>query len=309
MDSKTSKFCFFQLPLEIRLNIYEWLFTPPETAHEMLTFLNGVTPNSNPVHQVSSAKFSHKSMPTLEVRPLKPEVFVAQKKRRSFERTAFYTLADRFRRGTVLTTYHMPTKHKPDTAILRVNQQIYHEAVGVLYSNYMFAFDVYVETVAPFTMDLTIGARKCIKCVAITKEASPYEKESDSAEWINACASIANLPGLEELQLRVIATKPSREGWHGVEPIGRHEMEEMIKVQSFEWIRHLVRIKHLKRFDIKAQVEICMSPVSDALYNWVRLSKSIEGSFKAVVWDMMVGSGSVDEDDTSVRKISSVSTV
>lgn len=191
------------------------------------------------------------------------------------------------------TTYWVQTEGRPRAEILRVNHQAHREAASILYSKYVLDFDVYADTVAPFIIDLTKEARSWVRSVAITKRATPFEKEFDRAEWTNACQCLANMPALEELKLQIIASKPSREGWHGIEPVEKGDMEEMITNQSFEWVRDLLKIKGLKKLDIKAKVEKCMSPGSDALYDWVRFSKSIEGSFRDVVREVMIRNGTV----------------
>ena len=281
MDSKTTESRFLHLPVEIRLNIYECLLAPsPEKASGSSNFDDG---SSRLVHHIPCV-----FLPALKVQTLSPEIYVMEKQKGSLQRTTFYTRADRFRGRTMLTTYLIHKKRRLYAAILRINRQIHGEAVAVLYAKHMFAFDTHVEAVSPFMSDLTSAARNCIKCVAITKRASPFEKEFDRAEWKNACASFATLPNLDELQLQVIASKPSRGDWHGVDAMEKQEMEERIKEQSFEWVRDLVQIKNLKKLDVMAKVEKCMSPESDALLDWVRFSKSIEGSFRMVISDMMV---------------------
>ncbi|KAF2236750.1 hypothetical protein EV356DRAFT_512513 [Viridothelium virens] len=188
------------------------------------------------------------------------------------------------------TTYWVEGKGKPQTAILRVNRQIRREALPLLYSRHRFGFDTHVEALPPFIRDLTAEARNCIKSVAMTKRAAPFAKDYDCAEWANACKCIATmLPALEELKLCVIACKPSREGWHDIEPIEKEDMERMIQEYSFEWVTDLLQIKGLKKLDIQPQVQKCMSPGSNAMFHWIRFSKSIASSFTDVVRGMMVG--------------------
>ena len=259
---------------------------------------NAAQPDSKFIY-LGTVLYLLKPLPTLEVRPLDQNGFLMIKQNRHCRRTTFYTRADRFQGRTLETTYCVISEGEPDAAILRVNRQAHREAVLVLYSKHLLDFDVHVDTVTPFMSDLTKEARSCVRSVAITKRASPFEKEFDRAEWTNACQCLANMPSLEELKLQIIASMPSREGWHGIEPIEKEDMEAMIEGQSFEWVRDLLKIKGLKKMDITAKVEGCMSPGSDALFEWVRFSKSIEGSFQDVVRDIMVRNGTVGGNNTA----------
>ncbi|KAI9688673.1 MAG: hypothetical protein M1822_001030 [Bathelium mastoideum] len=314
MDSESTLSRFLELPLEIRLEIYEYLLVPsPPSGFESLRYADGhngsnpptsqkqhsggvkaitMQPAGNLVNRPSSYNCPIKSMPTLAIRILEPSKFNNKERNLSWQRTQFLSRAGPFLARTLTTTYFAPNANGPDAAILQANRQTYREAVSVLYSRHLFDFDTHVEAISPFINDLTMAAKQCIKNVAVTKRAAPFEKEFGRAEWRNACECIARMPALEVLKVQVIASKPSREGWHGIEAIEKEEMEEMLKEESFEWVRDLLKIKGLK-VEIKAKVEKCMSPGSDALFEWVRFSRSIEGSFKDVVTKMMAWSGSV----------------
>ena len=324
METDTIHSSFLQLPLEIRLEIYDYLLIsrPPngftmlsytDIEYEMLSPIcdkrarGGLKArlterDGSQVHRHPVSRYPAKTLSKLAIHTLDPSNFLANNQRRSYKRTTFYTRADRFRGRTMETTYWIKSEGTLEVAILQVNRQIHREAASVLYSRHLLDFDTHVDAVVPFINDLSLEARSWVRSVAITKRATPFEKEFDRLEWASACRCLGDLPALKELKLQVIASKPSREGWHGIEPIEKEEMRKMVMEPSFAWVGDLLMVKGLKKLDITAKIEKCMSPGSDTLSNWVRFSRSIQGSFQDVIRDMMVRHGSVGESHAACKQ-------
>lgn len=216
-----------------------------------------------------------------------------------------------FLTSTVPTTYRVLlspyTAHLRHTvpSLLGLNRQIHAEASKVLYGSYTWSFHTNIESAVPFFNDLTETARGWVRSVQVTKKALPYTKEFDRAEWASLCSYLASNMNPQTLSLSVVAGRPGDETTTEAEVAipswSKNEFEILARTQKewnvggnggvdLEWVEQLMQIRGLRDLRVKALVEHCPLPRSEAMSFWVALSRSLEsGSFEDWVRQVMVG--------------------
>ncbi|KAI9693580.1 MAG: hypothetical protein M1820_009146 [Bogoriella megaspora] len=272
MASRILRARLLSLPLEIRLEIYRYLLEPERAISDEL-----------------SRPLERQNLTPLCIRTLSPARYENRKWRQAYKRRSKYYGHSKRSNVPYLTTYYVIPARFTYASILRVNRQIYSEAIPILYSSYTMDFERHVEAVQPFLSDLFLSTSS-IRYVAITKRASPFEKESHRADWKTACHALAKLPQLQELTLNVIASKPRLSSHDIFSPMDRIEMVQMFALDSFQWTRDLSNIEKLKKLHVYAHIEKCPVPKTDALWEWVRFSENIEGSFREVLNSILIES-------------------
>lgn len=177
-----------------------------------------------------------------------------------------------------------------------MNRQIHAEAATLLYSRYTFNFGTSIEAAVPFLNDLTPVARKSIRHVALTKKALPYTKEFDRLEWAALCRYLAAELYLRTLDLCVVAGMPGKDGWDDVPAISEREFAALCEKSKMErgrsvdlgWVEQLFAITGLERVGVRAAVDHCPGPVSEAMAWWIVMSRNVEGGFADWVRERMV---------------------
>ncbi|MCJ1419646.1 hypothetical protein MMC32_006002 [Xylographa parallela] len=196
-------------------------------------------------------------------------------------------MSGRFRACSIETTYHLMSNPGLHISILGVNKQIHSEASYVLYSSNIFDFDIDVESVIPFLGDLTLPARSSIKRINITQRALPYIKDFDRAEWRNFCEFISANMRLEQLGLSILGGLPTMQ-WEAEDLYEKAAFQHITKFEGMEWVKQIASIKGLRKLDIKAHLEHCPPPQSNAMAFFVNFSASIEKGFAEYLKELMV---------------------
>ncbi|TKA61104.1 hypothetical protein B0A49_09618 [Cryomyces minteri] len=283
-DSKPRSL-FLRLPTEIRLMIYELLLVPSSTT--IATNASTIACPGYHEYEQSSPR-TPDSIPTLTFRSIDQKHYqqslLLSAETQSFPRLrSAYTIRDRFRGFCSATTYNLTSNPGIHAAILSVNRQIHDEAAEMLYGAYQFDFDTHIEAIAPFLNDLTAFSRSCIKRVSLVKRALPYDKDFDRCEWRSVCQYLSNPAenhiAPTHLSLGVVAGKPGPDGWDDVRSFTSEEFRWIAELDTMEWIKVLMAVKSLKSLDVRACVEHCPPPMSNAMAEYVAFSASIDGGF------------------------------
>ena len=202
-------------------------------------------------------------------------------------RSQYRIMSDRFRARSVETTYYLAVNPGIFPSILGVNRMIHHEASHVLYSAHTFDFDLDIEAVIPFLSDLTPSARSSINRINIVKRALPYIKDFDRCEWRNVCAFISKNMELVQLGLGILGGKPATQ-WEANETYDESDFKLISGFEGMEWVRQVAEIKGLQDVDVKAHLQHCPPPCSNAMAFFVNFSASIEQGFAAFLKSQML---------------------
>ncbi|MCJ1335214.1 hypothetical protein MMC09_000482 [Bachmanniomyces sp. S44760] len=202
-------------------------------------------------------------------------------------RSSYRVMAGRFRAQSIKTTYYLESNPGIFPSILSVNRQIHQEASHVLYGGHVFDFNMDIESAIPFLSDLTPCALSSIKRINILQRALPYMKDFDRCEWNNLCTFISDHMQLQKLGLGILG---------GVSPTMPEHLDTFIKSDFFviskfegmEWMTQLTTIKGLQSLDIKAYLQHCPPPSSNAMLFFVNFSASIESGFAEYLREQMV---------------------
>jgi hypothetical protein len=248
----------FSLPIEIRLSIYDLLLTSSGSD-------------------------------ALAIRTVDPAVYEAQK-HQTLRRSKYRISSGRFRARSEETTYSLVGSPGIHPAILRVNKQIRSEATHVLYSNHIFDFGQDVESAVPFLSDLTPATLKSVKRINIVKRALPRVQEFDRCEWRNVCDFVAQNMELKRLGLGIMGSTPTST-WAAADTFEKADFNTITKFDSMDWVKQLVTIRGLQMLDIKAHLEHCAPPRSNAIAFFVNFSASIERGFAEYLREHMVLGG------------------
>lgn len=243
------------LPAEIRLQIYELLLVNQESD-------------------------------VIPIRTEEPAVFDG-KRSLDRRRTTYRIMSGRFRACSFQTTYHLAAKSSIYPSILGVNQQLHREASHVLYSSHVFDFGQNVECVIPFFRDLTPTALSTIKRINIVQRALPYIKEFDRCEWRSVCKFISENLELTQLRLGILGGLPGAQ-WTPQDLYEKTAFEHITKFEGMEWVRQVAMIKGLRNLEVKAHMEHCPPPQSNAMAFFVNFSASIEKGFADYLRELMV---------------------
>lgn len=202
-------------------------------------------------------------------------------------RSQYRIMSDRFRARSIETTYHLA--HNPGIfpSILGVNRMIHHEASHILYSAHTFDFELDVEAVIPFLSDLTPSARSSIKRINIVQRALPYIKDFDRCEWRNVCAFLSKNMELVQLGLGILGGKPATQ-WGAEDTYEESDFKLISGFEGMEWMRQVAEIKGLQNVDVKAHLQHCPPPCSNAMAFFVNFSASIEKGFAAFLRSQML---------------------
>ena len=246
---------FFSLPPEIRLDIYDLLLQSPCGE-------------------------------TISIRTEDPADYEKRKPLRR-ARTTYRIMSGRFRASSIETTYGLLTPCNISPAILRVNRQMHCEAVAVLYGSHVFDFGKDAEGVIPFLSDLTPAARASIKRVKLVQRALPYIKDFDRCEWRNLCAYLSSHLELTHLDLDILGGVPAGR-WVAQDAYEKTDFTAISRFEGMEWVRQLAAIKGLRTLDVKAHLEHCPPPQSNAMAFFVNFSASIEKGFADYLKEVMV---------------------
>jgi len=249
------KASFVSLPCEIRLEVYRLLLACHDTN-------------------------------SLSIRTESPGAYVASKETK-LRRTSYRIMSGRFRACSVETTYRLVGNPGLYASILGVNRQIHSEASHILYSSYIFDFNIDVEGVIPFLGDLTPSALSSIKRINIVQRALPYIKDFDRAEWRNVCAFVSSNMRLEQLGLGILGGIPAMR-WEAEDLYEKAAFQHITKLEGMEWVKQVASIKGLRSLDIKAHLEHCPPPQSNAMAFFVNFSASIEQGFAEYLKELMV---------------------
>ncbi|KAI4136064.1 MAG: hypothetical protein LQ347_000114 [Umbilicaria vellea] len=246
---------FLRVPAEIRLIIYKLLLTDQDT--EVLSIRN--------------------DDPSTDDR----------RKHGERCRSQYRIMADRFRARSMETTYSLAFNPGIFPSILGVNRMIHDEASHVLYSAHTFDFGLDVEAVIPFLSDLTPLARSSIKRINIVKRALPYSKDFDRCEWRNVCAFISKHMELVQLGLGILGGKPAIQ-WEATDTYKESDFDLISEIEGMEWMSQVAEIKGLQEVDVKAYLQHCPPPCSNAMTFFVNFSASIELGFAAFLKSQML---------------------
>ena len=223
----------------------------------------------------------------ISIRTRSPSAF-DRKLDRVRNRSIYRIMGDRFRARSIETTYTYISGPKLWTSLLGVNQQIYAETSHILYSKHIFDFGTDIEAIVPFMGDLTATARASIKRVNIVKRALPYDKDFDRYEWYNVCEYLSSNMNLVELGLGVLGGKSGAEITKQ-EVYSKSDFAYAIsKFEGMEWMTQLATIKGLQQLDIKAHLQHCPPPCSNAMAFFVNFSQSIESGFAEYMRELMI---------------------
>ncbi|MCJ1253210.1 hypothetical protein MMC24_001021 [Lignoscripta atroalba] len=214
------------------------------------------------------------STKTLSIRNEDPSLFELRKREQRL-RSSYRIMSDRFRTRSIETTYCLKENPGVFPSILGVNRQLHGEASHVLYSEHVFDFDGDVESVVPFLSDLTPAALSSIKRINIVKRALPYLKDFDRCEWRRACAFISEKMSLVQLSLGILGGKPAAQ-WEVKETYEKSHFGVISNFEGMEWVRQLAAIKGLQELDVKAYLQHCPPPSSNAMAFFINFSASIE---------------------------------
>ena len=222
----------------------------------------------------------------LSIRTENPSIYDLRK-HEGRRRSHYRIMSDRFRARSIETTYCLA--HNPGIypSILGVNKMVHDEASHVLYSAHTFDFELDIEALIPFLSDLTPSARSSIKRVNIVKRALPYIKEFDRCEWRNVCSFISNSMELVQLGLGILGGKPAPQ-WEAKETYEESDFKLISRFESMEWMRQVAEIRGLQDVDVKAHLQHCPPPCSNAMAFFVNFSASIEQGFAAFLRSQMI---------------------
>ena len=256
-ESHVARVSFLRMPAEIRIMIYRFLILP--------------SPESNTV------SIRTKSFSALDCKPNSVR-----------SRSTYRIMGDRSRARSVKTTYNCVDGPKLWTSLLSVNRQIHAEASYILYSGHVFDFGTDIESIIPFMGDLTLISRASIKRINIVKRALPYDKDFDRCEWYNVCEFLSNNMNLVELGLGVLGGKSGAQVTER-EVYSKSDFAYAIsKFEGMEWMTQLATIKGLQQLDIKAHLQHCPPPCSNAMAFFVNFSQSIEFGFAEYMRELMI---------------------
>lgn len=185
--SPPEHFHFLDLPLELRLKIYEYIL--PARAHTIVTQIpyNGFFYNTAtlPAHSAQSFyPFGRNSPKNL---------------------TTYKVLSSNFR-----TSFPSQTIY---TDIFRVCKQIHAEAETIFYASNesIYDFGIYGDALIAFMGDRSERARALIRNIRIAKEIPKLDygdgglgEKREDGKWVRLCTYIQNeMPGLQNLDLTV----------------------------------------------------------------------------------------------------------
>ena len=257
LDESNTRTSFLLLPGEIRMMIYRLLIAPTSES------------NIVSIRTRSSSAFDRKS-------------------NKARNRSTYRIIGDRFRVRSIETTYHCTGGPKLWTSLLCVNRQIHAEASYMLYSKQVFDFGADIESIIPFMNDLTAVARASIQRINIVKRALPYDRDFDRSVWYNVCEFLSNHMNLVELGLGVLGGK-SGAGITEQEVYSKVDFAYAIsKFEGMEWMTQLATIKGLQQLDVKAHLQRCPPPCSNAMAFFVNFSHSIEAGFAEYMRELMI---------------------
>ena len=200
----------FNLPLELRLQIYSHLLTPEALADGQLD-INGANWSGAIGHTYH--EYEKSSAPSAVSCPRVFPIRNSKLSSKMYRRTRYKIRSGRLRSACEDASYACITRPKLHTSILATSWQIHDEAAELLYGSCVFDFDTDVEACVPFLMDLTPFSRQRIRHISIVKRAIPYDKDFDRCEWSTMCDYLSNHLQLVELSLGIVAGKPAV-GWN-----------------------------------------------------------------------------------------------
>ncbi|KAE8445785.1 hypothetical protein EG329_012843 [Mollisiaceae sp. DMI_Dod_QoI] len=185
-ESTEEGFRFLDLPIELRLKIYEYLL--PARQHTIATQIpnNGYFYNTSTIPQHSAQSF----YPFGTQSPRNPKL------------TTYKILTSNFR-----SNFPRPSIH-PE--ILRVSKQVHDEAENVLYGSKdaIFDFRTHLDAAIAFFGDRSEAARKSVKCIRVAREIpawlgrDAYGNQRRDETWIKFCNFVKHeLKGLRSLDL------------------------------------------------------------------------------------------------------------
>ncbi|KIW08387.1 uncharacterized protein PV09_01300 [Verruconis gallopava] len=285
---------FLKLPVEIRLQIYQYLLVPKQRSSV------GVRLDvlGSDYHEYEKTDLDPTSIGrVLHIRiidPQQPGLSWVADALPLLRRSKCLVRTDRFRARTMQTTYTAANNPGIEPAILATCKLVHSEAAEVLYSSYNFDFDTHVEAIGAFLKDLTPTAKKCVRSVSLVKRATPYDRDFDRCEWTAATSALSQLPSLRNLHLGVVAGKPGPNGWDGIPEWSKQDFETMVKWRNwadFEWVKEIARVRLSKGGVVKVRpiVEHCPVPGSESMVFWVAISRNVAGGFGSWVEALILG--------------------
>ncbi|KAI0018485.1 hypothetical protein F4780DRAFT_794577 [Xylariomycetidae sp. FL0641] len=203
--------------------------------------------------------------------------------------------------------YHRTQAERNDPAtetefcapLLRTCRLVYNETTPLVYGAHPLDFGGDVEALAPFFADLTPASRRLVRQVRVARRApAAVAGEGDRARWRGACAALrgAFAPGCggegeddeeeeerekrrRSLVLTVHGGRPA-EPWDGPARLSAAEIKLLadVKHDALEWTAELVAQLRglLGRLEVRAQVGYCRPAVSSNMIVFAALSASIE---------------------------------
>lgn len=247
--------------------------------------------------QIYKLLLSNHDDKTLRIRTEEPSIY-ERRKHEKRQRCSFRFIADRMRSRSAQSTYTLQKApgQSLHPSILAANHQIHAEASNVLYSEHTFEFCKDIESILPFLQDLTPVALASIKRINMTKRALPYTKDFDRCEWESACEFISQNMSLTRLDLGVLGGTPSLAGqlaarWESKDTFSQSDFGIISKLGEMEWAIQVGAIKGLKELNVRAVLEHCPIPCSDAMAFFVNFSASIEKGFAEWLKGIMIVPG------------------
>ena len=238
---------FLQLPVELRMMIYEYLF---DTGSQ-----ENVISIRNKARRMSQAS-----------------------KKLKVKRSAYHILERNFVRRSYKTTYcHEDEESEMHPAVLAVCRKLRAEASHYLYGMHAFHFGPDLEAVVPFLGDRTPYTIGLVREITLHKRGIPNMVDSDSYGWSATCRFLQSLPKLLRLRLVIEGGRP-RLPWDGPQELSVSDLKllYMTRHESMEWARELADVKVIEHVEISAQMQPIPQPKTTEMLIYAAFSASIE---------------------------------
>ena len=283
-DIDQSVLLLFRIPLELRRHIYSYLLTPDGTLYnDRPSKADGGTSYIRDYQEYEQYSSNSINAPTSVLR-FRNSTLTAN----MVSRTRYKVRSGRLRSACEDASYICHGRPNLCTKVFQLNRQIYEEAVEFLYGTYTFDFGTHIEACVPFLTDLTPFTRSRIRRLSIVKCALPYDRDFDRCEWSTMCDWLSREMRLQELDLGVVAGKPSV-GWEGIQIFNRHHIDGIIRaMDEMNWVNGVANIRGLQKVNVRACIEHSPPPVSSMMAFFVAFSASVEPHFADYLISRMI---------------------
>ncbi|TGJ87338.1 hypothetical protein E0Z10_g1494 [Xylaria hypoxylon] len=258
-----------QLPCELRLMIYAYLFDAGEAEQERPPRLASDRNSAKTISIRHDAEWKPLATPSAPTR------------------NRYHVIAHSINRRCVETTYRLAnTGASFCPGLMRVNRAVYAEIAELVYGGHVFDFGSDVEAVRPFFEDLTSETRRLVTKLALYKKGPwLYDCWSDRCEWRAMCTYLRDQPSVKHLRLVIQAGRVAK--GQESEVVGRRELSKNdmallidIRHDTLYWIADVLSLKGLRDIEVTPDFCIIPPPQTSNMRVFLAFSASIQTGVK-----------------------------